>query len=61
MNDVSVMPGLIDGLLEGVKDVDTIKYAGAAIGWRAREYEEVRGELDARWTAFSSTAFPWLK
>ncbi|MBF0195498.1 MAG: CHAD domain-containing protein [Magnetococcales bacterium] len=61
MNDVSVMPGLIDGLLEGIKDVDTIKYAGAAIGWRAREYEEVRGELDARWTAFSNTAFPWLK
>jgi CHAD domain-containing protein len=61
MNDVSVMPGLIDGLLVGVKDVDTIKYAGSAIGWRAREYEEVRGELDARWAAFSSTAFPWLK
>ncbi|MBF0358753.1 MAG: CHAD domain-containing protein [Magnetococcales bacterium] len=61
MNDVSVMPGLVEGLLDGVDDSDTNQYAGASIGWRAREYEEVRGELDKRWDAFASTAFPWLK
>jgi CHAD domain-containing protein len=61
MNDVSVMPGLVGGLLKGVDDSDVNQYAGAAIGWRAREYEDVRGELDERWDAFASTAFPWLK
>ncbi|MBF0454910.1 MAG: CHAD domain-containing protein [Magnetococcales bacterium] len=61
MNDVSVMPGLIQGLLDGVDDVETHQFAGAAIGWRAREYEEVRGELESRWDAFAGTAFPWLK
>lgn len=61
MNDVSVMPGLLEGLLKDVTDFETIQYAGSVIGWRAREYEEVRGELESRWDAFASTAFPWLK
>ncbi|MBF0293838.1 MAG: CHAD domain-containing protein [Magnetococcales bacterium] len=61
MNDVTVMHGLLDKLLEGVTDLETIQYAGALIGWRARQYEEVRGQLDARWNEFAGVALPWMK
>ncbi len=59
MNDVAVMPGLLEGILKGVNDAETLQYAGALIGWRARQYEEVRGQLDGRWTEFANTPIPW--
>ncbi|MEO5376781.1 MAG: CHAD domain-containing protein [Magnetococcus sp. DMHC-6] len=59
MNDVAVLPGLLDTLLEGVQDKETLKYAGALIGWRLRQYEEVRGQLDGRWEAFAQQKLPW--
>ncbi|MBF0260843.1 MAG: CHAD domain-containing protein [Magnetococcales bacterium] len=61
MNDVSVMPGLLEKILAGSTDLETLEYAGAIIGWRSRQYEEVRGQLDARWEEFSSSAMPWMK
>lgn len=60
MNDVSIMPDLIAKLLNGRQDPEINQYAGAAIGWRAREYEEIRGELDHRWNQFANTPFPWV-
>ncbi|MBF0437846.1 MAG: CHAD domain-containing protein [Magnetococcales bacterium] len=59
MNDVSVMPGLLEKILQGSTDLETLQYAGALIGWRARQYEEVRGQLDGRWQEFASTPHPW--
>lgn len=59
LNDVAVMPGLLDSLLEGVDDPEVIQYAGALIGWRARQFEEVRGLLSGHWSVFSRTAIPW--
>ncbi|MEO5345969.1 MAG: CHAD domain-containing protein [Magnetococcus sp. YQC-9] len=61
MNDVAVMPGLLEKILAGNTDLETLQYAGAIIGWRSRQYEEVRGLLDIRWADFSSSAMPWMK
>lgn len=61
MNDVTVMHGLLDKMLQHETDIETMQYAGALIGWRAHQYEEVRGELDVRWNEFASAALPWMK
>ena len=53
MNDVAVMPDLLNTLLKGVKDQDTCEYAGALIGWRCHQAAEVRQQLLAPWQAFS--------
>ncbi|NGZ07476.1 MAG: CHAD domain-containing protein [Magnetococcales bacterium] len=60
MNDVSVMPGLMEKILAGSTDLETLQYAGAVIGWRSRQYEEVRGHLIPRWNEFSSASLPWM-
>ncbi|MEO5365443.1 MAG: CHAD domain-containing protein [Magnetococcus sp. WYHC-3] len=60
MNDVAVLPALLHGVLQG-SDLPTARdYAHAAIGWRAREYEEVRNQLGPRWQAFAGSLHPWL-
>lgn len=61
MNDVSVMHTLLDGLLEGRDDPDLLQYAGALIGWRARQYEEVRGQLKEQWALLEESAMPWQR
>ncbi len=61
LNDVAVMPGLMEQLLDDVEDPHTIQYAGALIGWRARQYEEVRGRLQGSWTNFANAPLPWSK
>lgn len=61
MNDVSVMPGLLENILRDETDVATLQYAGALLGWRARQYEEIRGRLDERWQEFASSTLPWMK
>ncbi|MBF0285563.1 MAG: CHAD domain-containing protein [Magnetococcales bacterium] len=61
MNDVTVMQGLLDALIQDVDERETVKYAGALIGWRARQYEEVRGTLGESWEAFANTIPPWFK
>ncbi|MBF0158699.1 MAG: CHAD domain-containing protein [Magnetococcales bacterium] len=61
MNDVAVMPYLLDGLLQGCNDRELITYAGAIIGWRSRQYEEVRGRLPSQWEQFAKMALPWSR
>ncbi|MBF0272943.1 MAG: CHAD domain-containing protein [Magnetococcales bacterium] len=61
MNDVSVMPGLLEKILADSTDLETIQYAGALIGWRARQYEEIRAQLTTRWEEFAGAALPWMK
>lgn len=60
MNDVAVMPGLLDKILAGSTDLETIQYAGAVIGWRSRQYQEVRGQLASRWSEFAGASLPWM-
>lgn len=59
MNDVTVMRTLLDELLAGEKDLQEVEYAGALIGWRARQYEEIKGKLETLWDAFSDSQPPW--
>ncbi|MEO5339325.1 MAG: CHAD domain-containing protein [Magnetococcus sp. MYC-9] len=61
MNDVAVMPHLLDGLLEGVNDPDVTRYAGALIGWRSYQSADIRKQLVVPWKLFSKTASPWRK
>ncbi|MBF0369854.1 MAG: CHAD domain-containing protein [Magnetococcales bacterium] len=61
MNDVAVLPGLLEILLKDEEDPEVIQYAGSIIGWRARQYEEIRGQLDDRWSTFANSSFPWLR
>ncbi|MBF0371219.1 MAG: CHAD domain-containing protein [Magnetococcales bacterium] len=59
MNDVSVMPDLVEGILEGA-DSPANHYAGVLIGWRARQYEAIKGKLGAYWEDFANSERPWL-
>ncbi|MBF0462022.1 MAG: CHAD domain-containing protein [Magnetococcales bacterium] len=61
LNDVAVMPHLLDGLLEGEKDPNVLHYAGALIGWRSYQSADIRKQLVAPWKVFSRTASPWQK
>ena len=59
MNDVAVMPTLLGALLKDTEDRETSQFAGALIGWRARQYEEVRNKLHDHWTTFANSVLPW--
>ena len=61
MNDVSVLRGLLDNLLENLTDVEILQYAGGLVGWRTREYFEIRNTFDDRWGEFVHAKHPWWK
>ncbi|WP_130471454.1 CHAD domain-containing protein [Candidatus Magnetaquicoccus inordinatus] len=61
LNDVAVMPPLLNTLLEGTQDVDLNSYAGALIGWRSYQAADIRKQLVTPWKYFSRTAAPWSK
>ncbi|NGZ25978.1 MAG: CHAD domain-containing protein [Magnetococcales bacterium] len=60
LNDVTVTHGLMVRLLEGVDDRDTIQFSGVLIGWRVRQYEEIKGQLGVRWQSFAQAIHPWV-
>lgn len=62
LNDVAVMHHLLETLLQGhEEDIELAKYAGALVGWRSRQYEEVRSQLGGLWEQFTtgSESRPW--
>ncbi|MBF0160767.1 MAG: CHAD domain-containing protein [Magnetococcales bacterium] len=61
MNDVAVMPHLLDSLLAGNNDPEAMRYAGALIGWRGYQSADIRKQLAAPWKQFSRTVSPWRK
>ncbi|MEO5362939.1 MAG: CHAD domain-containing protein [Magnetococcus sp. DMHC-8] len=61
MNDVAVMPGLLDGVVEGSNDPDVLRYVGALIGWRSYQSADIRRQLLVPWKTFAKTASPWRK
>lgn len=61
MHDVSVMPALIDRLLAGEDDHEVYRYAGALVGWRAREYYDLKDSFRKRWEEFAKAPVPWVE
>lgn len=61
MNDVAVMPGLLNKVIEGVDRPDTLQYAGALLGWRCQQASTVRKKLLDPWQTFAKRASPWQK
>jgi len=61
MNDVSVMKQLIESLLEGRRDWEVVEYAGGLVGWRTRQYYEIKDSFEARWEEFVQAKHPWWK
>lgn len=61
MNDVTVMPSLLEGLFTDGSDRTAAEYAGGVVGWRTREYYELLETFDDRWNEFVNAKHPWWK
>ncbi|MFZ0255372.1 MAG: CHAD domain-containing protein [Gammaproteobacteria bacterium] len=61
MHDVAVMPALIDGFLEAEDDRQAYRYAGVLIGWRAREYYDLKDSFRSRWEELAEAPVPWAE
>jgi CHAD domain-containing protein len=61
MNDVMVMPGLLEGLFDGKQDRVAAEYAGGVVGWRTHEYYVLLEHFDDRWNEFVNAKHPWWK
>jgi CHAD domain-containing protein len=61
MNDVAVMRGLLDQILEGDVDLEALEYAGGVVGWRACYYHELLYSFERRWDEFVEAKHPWWK
>lgn len=61
IHDVAVMPALIDNLLEGEERCEIYRYAGVLIGWRAREYYELKDSFTKRWNELAEAPVPWAE
>lgn len=61
MNDVSVMHGLLGQILEGSQDAEVLRYAGAILGWRSCQFQELLYSFDRYWDEFVEAKHPWWK
>jgi len=61
MNDVVVMRGLLDEVLEGVQEPEPPAYAGGIIGWRTCTYHQLLESFDERWEELVEAKHPWWK
>ncbi len=61
MNDVAVMQHLLEDLLAGEGDIEVLQYAGGLVGWRTRQYHEIKDSFDERWDEFVQAKHPWWK
>jgi CHAD domain-containing protein len=61
MNDVAVMPGLLDEVLAGEKDPQVLQYAGGIVGWRTCYYHELLYDFERRWEELVEAKHPWWR
>ena len=61
MNDVAVMQHLLESLLADTQEPDILQYAGGLVGWRTRQYHEIKDSFEPRWEEFHSAKHPWWK
>jgi CHAD domain-containing protein len=61
MNDVAVMRGLLDQILDGISEPEVPEYAGGIVGWRACEYYCQLDGFEQLWEEFTEAKHPWWK
>jgi CHAD domain-containing protein len=61
MNDVAVMQHLLEDLLADTRDPEVLQYAGGLVGWRTRQYHEIKDSFDERWEELLNAKHPWWK
>ncbi len=61
MNDVAVMQHLLEAVLAEESDIDVLQYAGGLVGWRTRQYHEIKDSFDERWDELVQAKHPWWK
>jgi CHAD domain-containing protein len=61
MNDVAVMRGLFDEMLQGEPDRQALQYAGGIVGWRTCQYHQLLEGFEQRWEEFVEAKHPWWK
>lgn len=59
MHDVAVMHDLLEQLLTGETDPEVFQYAGGLVGWRSRQYDDIKNSFDERWEEFIGARHPW--
>jgi CHAD domain-containing protein len=59
MHDVAVMHHLLEELLAGQSDPELLQYAGGLVGWRTRQYYEIKDSCNDRWEEFVGAKHPW--
>lgn len=59
LNDVAVMQQLLETLLAEESDAEVLQYAGGLVGWRVRQYYEIKHSFNERWEEFSHAGHPW--
>jgi CHAD domain-containing protein len=61
MNDVAVMHGLLDQVLDGEQDANALQYAGGVVGWRSCYYHGLLDDFERRWGEFVEAKHPWWR
>lgn len=61
MNDVNVMHRLLEQLLAEERDPEIFQYSGGLVGWRTRQYYEIKDTFDTRWEQFINAKHPWWR
>jgi CHAD domain-containing protein len=59
LNDIAVMQQLLETLLAAESDPEVLQYAGGLVGWRVRQYYEIKHSFNDRWDAFTHAGRPW--
>ncbi len=61
LNDVNVMQQLLEILFTEEQDLKALQYAGGLVGWRTRQYHEIKNTFDEHWDEFVSAKHPWWR
>ncbi len=61
MNDIAVMAHILDELLGDDPAAETAMYAGGLVGWRTRQFFEIKDSFGERWEELVDAKHPWWK
>lgn len=59
MHDLTLTEDLLDEILADTQDQDLIHQAGALMGWRAHQYQEIQRGFGECWESFVHAKHPW--